>query len=419
MNRLFRTFVLLPAAIVALVVLPSIAFSKGDMGAGMRSVLNQTISPLPTPTKGTVPLPTATPTRRPYPTATPVYFPPTPTATPEATDAPAHRIGVNGIALKKVIGDRLSSVIYAYTTRNRLYRSLNDGASWRLVTSSPDVDDFVMSAANTNVLYSGKGVVCDGHAHDPEPMYKSVDGGVNWEFAPGADNLRPLLAHQGDAESLFAADCEQLYVTTDGGLTWAAKPDTSPDALWENYVAMDMSAASLLGEPRPDTPNWNQIFVGGIAEDGSGVVAFTNDMGDTWTRLTPNVFPSSWGMSAIAVDVFTEGLVAFAEPKGVWQTSNYGVNWRISSKGLETVIDRGLVRARFGLNDLVYHPSGRLYLATVRGLYTKELTAQRWQKVTGAGFDALEITSLLYTETNLDTLWLNTTDGVYTYSIPE
>jgi hypothetical protein len=318
------------------------------------------------------------------------------------------------VALRKVIGDRLSSTIYAYTVQNWLYRSDNDGAVWYLVTTTPAVDDFIMSAADPNILYSGKGNPCDGLPHSPQPMYKSSDGGVNWSQVPGADDMRPLLAHQGDPNSVFAADCAQPYMSADGGQTWVAKPDTSPEALWDTYTVIEMAAASLLGDPRPPTPNWNQIFAGGLAADGSGVVAFSNDMGATWTRLTPNVYPASWGMNAIAVDVFTEGLVAFAEPKSVWQTANYGVNWQISTKGLETVADNNLAGGVFGLHDLVYHPNGRLYLATVRGLYTKEFAAQMWDQIASANFENSDVTSLLYTETNLGTLWLNTTEGVYT-----
>jgi hypothetical protein len=168
----------------------------------------------------------------------------------------------------------------------------------------------------------------------------------------------------------------------------------------------------LLGEPRPSTPNWNQIFAGGIAPDGSGVVVFSNDLGATWTRLTPNVYPSLWGFNAIAVDVFTEGLVAFAEPQSVWQTANYGVNWQISTQGLEAVAS-----SQGGLNDLVYHPNGKLYVATVQGLYSKAFTAQLWEKTAGPDFAERTIGGLLYTETNAGTLWLNTVDGVYTYPI--
>lgn len=431
MVRLMRTFLLLPAVIITLVVLPSIAFSKGDFRSALQSTLASTISPLPTPpgstvpfptaTAGTVPFPTVTPTRQPYPTATPYTLPGTaPTPVVATTSAPAIQTGgalINGVRLRKVIGDRLSSHLYGISGEGWLYRSSDDGRSWLLVTTHPMIDDFIMSAADPDVLYSGTGIPCDGQSHSVALLYKSTDGGVTWSALQGAENLRPLLTDQGNADNVFAAGCDAPYLSTDGGMTWNAKPDNSPEGLWSNYHVTDMAAASLLGNPRPTTPNWGQIFAGGVAEDGSGVIAFTNDQGATWTRLTPNVFPSSWGLSALTVDLFTEGLVIFAEPKSVWQSENYGVNWQITTKGLGNVLDRGLAGAQFGLNDIAYHPTGRLYLASVRGLYTKVFTARNWEKVSDADFEQSNITSLLYTESHPSVLWLNTTDGVFTYSI--
>lgn len=422
MMRWLRALLLLPAVIVVLAVLPSVAFSRGET-SGSRAVLYQTISPLPTE-PGTVPPPTATPTRRPYPTATPwrkVYYPrkpaptlaPTPTATPRSDEPPL----IDGAAIKKVIGDRLSSTIYAYTFANWLYRSPDDGATWQLVTTQPAVSDFIMSAADPTVLYSGLGADCHALSQPPQPLYKSVDGGVNWSQLPGADNLRPLLAHAGDPHSIFAAGCDGPYLSTDGGTTWAAKPDYSPDNLWQTYRLVEMASASLVGDPRPATPTWGQLIAGGVADDGSGVVLFSNDLGDSWVRLTPNVYPASWGMNSLALDVFTEGLVAFAELYSVWQTSNYGINWQVTTQGLETVAQRDLAGGVFGLNDLVYHPNGQLYLGTVRGLYSKEFNAQRWSKVAGALYDNTNIIGLLYTETNPTMLWLNTVEGVYIHTI--
>lgn len=351
MNRLFRTFLFLPALVLALVILPLMALSTGfgpdgfsgkayaapDEASVSQPQFYDTYGP---PPSGTVPRPTPPHRhRRPFPTVTPTriyyYTPPTPTAIPPtatpmptATPIAAGSVFASGHHLKKVIGDRLSNVIYGYTTDEWLYRSPDNGVSWNLVTTSPQVDDFIMNAANPNVLYSGKGAPCPDDSKTNEPMYKSTNGGLTWDVLPDSTNKRPLLSHQGDPNSLFAADCKTPYVTTDGGQTWMAKPDTSSEALWNTYHVIHMAAASMLGNPRPDKPNWDQIFGGGISTDGSGVVVFSNDQGKTWVRLTPKVEPASWGMTTIAVDPFIEGLIGFTEPKGVWTTENYGVDWK-------------------------------------------------------------------------------------------
>lgn len=430
MQRLFRTFLILPALIIGLVVIPTVAFSASREG-NLQTVLGQTISPLPTPTNsGTVPPPT--PTTRPpvfYPTATPhAHRPPhvyptaiVPTATPTAAAtaiAPIDEAYIGNERIEKVIGDRLSSVLYAYTESGWLYRSDDDGRVWDLVTTDPMVDDFVMNADNPDVLYSDSEVSCeDGAATAEALMYRSIDGGMTWIELPDSLDKRPLLSHQGDANSLFATDCTMLYLTTDGGLTWEAKPDTSPDALWENFQVVDMTAASLLGDTEPDEPNWNQLFAAGLNADGTGVVAFSNDQGETWVRLTPNIDPAPWGMSSITADPFVEGLVAFSEPRSVWFTENFGVNWQVTTKGLSNVLDRGIEGAPFGLNDLVYHPSDELFLATARGLYEKSTTASEWSKVEDTDFGLTELTGLLFTQTSSNKLWINSVDGVFVYVI--
>jgi hypothetical protein len=451
MNRILRTFVTLPAFVIALIMVPTLLMSASfgsdtnfwgnlfSAGAGASVAYGQT-SPLPTPTTGgtlplptpttggTVPMPTATATRRPpvvYPTATPHRPRPYPTARilPTATSTPAatptQKVYINSIDLEKVIGDRLSSTIYAYTEDGWLYRSDDDGVVWTLVNTTPTVDDFVMNADNPDVLYGSNGIECeDGVGVNDNLIYKSVDGGLTWIEVPGSAGKLPLLSHQGDEDSLFAADCEMLFLTTDGGFSWIAKPDNSPDALWETYRVIDMVAASLVGNPTPDTPNWDQLFAGGVDAEGTGVVAFSNDLGDTWVRLTPNISPAPWSLTALTADPFVEGLVAFSEPRSVWFTENFGVNWQVTTKGLSNVLDRGISGAVFGLNDILYHSqTDTLYLATARGLYEKTPSSNTWEKVDDTDFDLVNITGMLYTETSPNQIWLNSDDGVYVYSV--
>ncbi|MCB0061884.1 MAG: hypothetical protein KDE19_07210 [Caldilineaceae bacterium] len=444
MNRILRTFFILPALILALVVIPTVAFSAGQSDEPdffwnlttfdeMESTANQTISPLPTPTSpgGTIPVPTATATRRPvvYPTATPHrHYPgrpsypvyatatkvPTPTATPPAAfTTPNDEAYINSMRIEKVIGDRLSSTIYAYTEDGYLYRSDDDGTIWMLISTTPPVNTFVMNATNPDVLYGSNGVGCSS-----DIMYKSVDGGTTWIEVPGSAGKLPLLSHPADEDSLFAADCDMLYLTNDGGYSWIAKPDNSPDALWETFRVVDMAAASLIGDPTPNLPNWDQLYAGGIDSEGTGVIAFSNDLGETWVRLTPNISPAPWSMTAITADPFIEGLIAFTEPRSVWYTENFGVNWQVTTKGLNNVLDRGISGAPFGLNDIVYHDSSRkLYLATARGLYMKVPASNTWEKIDDTNFDLAEITGILFTETTPNMLWLNSEDGVFIYNI--
>jgi photosystem II stability/assembly factor-like uncharacterized protein len=415
MKQFVRTFVLLPALILALVAIPTVVFSAaGGADGGVDAFIagltesaapGGTISPLPSPTPdGTVPTPLPTSTPRPivYPTATP--------SVDSDLSTLGEKIYVNGQALIKVIGDRLSPTIYGYTTRGWLYRTDNDGEDWYLVTKSPDVQDFIMNAADPNVLYSGEGADCESGARQSVPMYKSIDGGETFEKVANGINLKPLLTAQYDEDLVFAADCDMLFVSDDGGDSWSAKPDRSQAALWNQHVVVAMASASLTGDPEPEFPHWDQLYAAGADEDGIGVVGFSGDMGDTWVSIVDDTDVEPFHIRAVTADLRTGGQLWFVDSFGVWSTTDFGLNWSFSARGLGNVIDRGIPGAKFGLNDIEYQQDlEMLYLATVKGLYGKSYDGKTWLKIGGTS----EVRNLLLTETALDQLWLNTSKGVY------
>lgn len=104
---------------------------------------------------------TASPTAT-EPTATPTEPAVTPTETITTGTALSDTVNIKGYSLKKVIGDRLSSMIYGYTDNGWLFRTPDDGETWMLITTSPSVEDFVMSPAEPNVLFSERwpGLCC-------------------------------------------------------------------------------------------------------------------------------------------------------------------------------------------------------------------------------------------------------------------
>lgn len=324
---------------------------------------------------------------------------------------------INGSPIRNVVGDPLSDTLYGYTFNGRLYRSDDSGATWQLVTTNPALDEFIMSPADPAILYSGQGNQCDGPSQPAQPLYTSTDSGVNWHMLPNGADMRPLLLDPDNAEHIFAATCTMLFLSEDGGESWTAKAGNADEQLWQIYQVLAMASGVQPGADAPSGGGWDQLYAGGVARDGSGVVAFSNDLGATWVRLTPNVLPSPWGLNVVAADHAVQGLVAFAEPHGVWQTANFGVDWQVTATGLETVVERKLAGGVFGLNDLVFHPSGNLYLATVRGLYVREASATTWRKITGTTYDNLSISKIIYTAQAPDALWLNTAEGVYLYRV--
>ena len=282
----------------------------------------------------------------------------------------------------------------------------------------PEVENFIMSAFDPNILYSNASTSCaEVVEQENNPMYKSIDGGVVWTALPDSENLRPLLTYAFDPNVIYATDCDWFYVSADGGNSWIQKPDLSPDGLWNKYMAEVMTAV-FLDANEPSVLISNSIYAGGLSEDGSGLVAFSNDGGDTWERITPDIVPSPFGLTALAADPFISGRIWFTDPQGVWYSPDSGASWQFSSEGLEDVTnlnnnETGALRA------LIFHPSNQLYLGTERGLYTSRVEGTEWYKISGTDFDQESIKKIIFTESNVNLLYLNTEDGVYLVRIEE
>jgi photosystem II stability/assembly factor-like uncharacterized protein len=436
----FRTLVLV-AIVLTLVALPSAVMAAGgqSLTATVATVFGSAAHsdpiqkpPHPHP-PGTVPPPTATPTLPPIdptatpvdptatpvnptatpvnptatpvnPTATPVNptaTPVNPTATPAPSGATAANVGTYQIV--KVIGDRLSSTIYAYTDNDWLYRSDRNGSGWRMVVTDPAVEDFLMSAADPNVLYSGAGQNCAGSTVAIAPMYKSVDGGETWTELPAGINLKPMLLDPANADILFAADCTTLYLSTDGGESWSPRPAAAADNIWQTYSPADMSSGSLVGSPPPTTPHWDQIFAVGNDVQDAGTVAFTGDQGTTWVTIADPQNPIL-GAKVVVASLSEGGKLWVAGSKGVWSTADYGVNWSLSKLGLDY-----LVKTHTSFNDLTYGHNGSLYLATSKGLYVQSEPGGAWRMPDADDVDFSDeaMHSLLITESNPTRLWIN------------
>jgi hypothetical protein len=387
MKNVTRATILLPLILLAAVSAP--AFIQQTLAADASGLIIRQDSPLATPT------PTLDEPQPPSAAA--------PLTAAAPADAAATVLRVSNRDILRVVGDRLSSTLYGLAENGWLYRSWNDGRTWSLVTTAPLVRDFTMNAGNPYVLYGGAGLVCGAPGQTSAPLFRSGDGGATWTMLRTGMNLRPLLTNPADPDMIFAADCAMIYLSTDGGRTWAAKPDLSAASLWNQYAVVDMSAAALVGDPRPQQPDWFQLFALGVDADARGVAAFTGELGDTWVELTAHA-PVDPGV--IVAHQTQAGRLWLLAADGVWATTNYGIDWELLNAGLPPHLFAG------GLHDLTYGTDGALYLATDLGLYTLPPGEDVWRFVALAGAERRSMERLLLTESSPDQLWINTDEGV-------
>jgi photosystem II stability/assembly factor-like uncharacterized protein len=196
-----------------------------------------------------------------------------------------------------------SKTVYVTAAAGGIWKTTNNGITWRPVFDDKDVASFGMLAiapSDTNVIYAGTGEPNVRNSIEPGAgVYKSTNGGTTWSFIGlrETQHIGRVVVDPRSANTVYVAAGgpawkaggeRGLYKTTDGGATWKlikpganaktgaidvvldpSNPDIVYVAMWERYR----------------TPY--SLFSGGV---GSGLFKST-DAGNTWTEIKGNGFP--------------------------------------------------------------------------------------------------------------------------------
>lgn len=305
---------------------------------------------------------------------------------------------------QRVVGRPESATVYA-DVAGALYRSEDAGASWLHAGSIPAV--FALAGNDPDVLFAGQGYPCF-MGGPPTPFWRTTNSGASWQVLAGGQNLKPLASHPTQPW-VYAAGCDGPYRSTDNGQSWRHQPDP----LFPLYTIYHIAAAD---------PDWRTIWASGISEGGGGVVLVSRDSGENWTLTTP--LDPGWGwIGGLQVGRFQPGRVHVGTVYGFYETADDGIHWPSHSAGLEDVIDPGHADRSYGLFDIVEDPaspgsglSHRLYLGTMRGLYTRDPGQFEWRKVASQPYDGWEVRSLLLTDAAPARLFLGSDRGVFVLS---
>ncbi len=216
------------------------------------------------------------------------------------TRALAIDLGFNGTTNRNLLAGGISG---------GMFRSEDDGASWRLTTSLADlasVTAIAQDPINRNVWYYGTGEALGnsasgaGAAFLGHGIFKSTDGGASWAQLPATlsdlnvfdsvfDRTWNLAVHPATGH-VFAAVHGLILVSTDGGDTWlrALGPENPP----YGFIT-DVTIAS------------DGTVYATISSSGSGTAQFgvfrSLDNGVNWQNISPSDLPfDPWRMVVAA-----------------------------------------------------------------------------------------------------------------------
>lgn len=117
---------------------------------------------------------------------------------------------------------RQSSILYALTSRGRVYKTSDRGTSWIDLSSSFDLFD--KSHRNQNLTVDSiSGILYLGSDYG---LLRSLDGGNSWQrvpviIPPEALPVLSVAVHPRDPRTFYISAKFQIYKTADNGTTWS------------------------------------------------------------------------------------------------------------------------------------------------------------------------------------------------------
>ena len=141
---------------------------------------------------------------------------------------------------------------------------------------------------------------------DPGVLFRSDDGGMNWEvnrgllehptrerWQPGAGGMCCHSIQLVDGTIYAAISAAGAFRSEDGGESWTPiNKDVAADFMEEKYPEVGQCVHKLLAHPKDSQRLWQQNHCGVYRSD---------DRGDNWERLDGNGLPSDFGF-ALALD---------------------------------------------------------------------------------------------------------------------
>lgn len=253
-----------------------------------------------------------------------------------------------------------------------LYKSTDGGQNWQAlqIPSTYCLQNLLVNPTNSSILYATIENSKDGFLSENNMagVYKSKDGGKHWSELklPGKPYhwKNSLALDPQNPETLYANTEQGLLKSINGGHDWAAA-NTGISAVITNQLVIDPRKPSTLY-----AGGWSGIFK-------------STDNGKEWRNINPTL-----RVTALAVDPATPTILyAGTDAQGVFKSEDAGESWQAINQGLESLAIRGEWGNRGGLLIDPRNPN-TLYVAAyaygdVRGGIFKSMDAgASWMQLT-------------------------------------
>ena len=173
-----------------------------------------------------------------------------------------------------------NGAIYLSVTTGGLWKSANNGTNWTSLSNNWKtlaVGGVAIDPKNPQTVYAGTGIYYGNEAGASNTtnnmnipgigVYKSIDGGLNWQLLDSMNNsvTTQMEVNPADGSLIYHATTGGVRISTDAGATWS----TPSTAFFSGPVSMVFD------------PNNPAIIYAG----GGGAIKKSIDSGMTWTAL--------------------------------------------------------------------------------------------------------------------------------------
>jgi photosystem II stability/assembly factor-like uncharacterized protein len=242
-------------------------------------------------------------------------------------------------ALDAVMDDRLT--IYVGAAGGGVWKSVNGGTTFKAVFDkhTQSIGALAIDRSNTDVVWVGTGESWTRNSVSVgDGVYKTMDGGENWEHMGLKDSERisKILIDPTNSDTVYICATGHLwnpnqqrgvFKTTDDGKSWEkilyVDEDTGCGGL-----AMDPQEPNILYAGMWQFRRWPHFFKSG--GPGSGLYK-TTDGGKNWRKITDGLPEGELGRIAIAVAPSRPSVVYAnieSEKTALYRSDDLGETWR-------------------------------------------------------------------------------------------